>query len=128
MISSDLKQLLDYFTWIDLIAAGVWIVLTVIMIWILYRIHRVMGSKNPYSYLGIFLLVIVWLYPIYTYLFNQLEIGAAGNVFTLLVTLRYGSKLKELKQGLHRYMIPQIIWLIVATLYIGLQILVKYQS
>ncbi|TAI48267.1 hypothetical protein [Flagellimonas allohymeniacidonis] len=123
-----MKEILDYFTWIDFMAAGVWILLSIIMIWILIRVDKLKGRNNPYFYLGLFLLVFVWLYPLYTYLFNQLEVGAAGNLLTLWLTLKYRSRLKEVKQNLHNYLAPQIIWLVLATLYVGLQILVKYQS
>nr|WP_299346070.1 hypothetical protein [Allomuricauda sp.] len=123
-----MKQILDYLTWIDFIAAGVWVLLTIIMVWLLFRIYKKTGMANGHFYLGIFLLVIVWLYPLYTYFFNQLEVGAAGNIFTLLVTLKYRSGLKGLNRNLSKYLIPQIVWLVAATLYVGLQILVKYQS
>lgn len=123
-----LENIIESLSWIDTIAATVWILLTVIMFWLLYRVYETLGSGHKTFYLGIFLLVIVWLYPLYTFLFNQLEVGFLGNIFTLVVTIIYMNRLKAISAPLSRWMIPQIIWLLIATFYVGCMLMLKYQT
>lgn len=122
-----MEKIIESLSWIDTIAATVWIVLTIIMFWILYRVYETLGSKHSTFKLGIFLLVLVWLYPLYTFLFNQIEVGFVGNIFTLVVTVIYKKRLKEISNRLSQWMIPQIIWLLIATFYVGCMLVLKYQ-
>lgn len=120
-----MEELINALSWIDTVAATVWIVLTVIMFWILYRVHDLEGKKHPIFKFGIFLLVLVWLYPLYTFVFNQLEVGFAGNLITLWATISYASRLKAFKK-LAIWMIPQIVWIVLASIYVGLLLANKY--
>ena len=123
-----MENIVEALSWIDTIAGTVWIILTVIMFWLLYKVYDALGSKHSTFYFGVFLLAFVWLYPLYTYLFNQLEVGFAGNILTLVFTVMYMNKLKVISRILSRWMIPQIIWLIVATFYVGCMLVIKYQT
>lgn len=123
-----MENIIEALSWIDTVAVTVWIVLSIIMFWLLYQVYDSLGSSHPIFYFGIFLLVIVWLYPLYTFLFNQLEVGFLGNIFTLLITVLYMNRLKELSLKKSRWMIPQIIWLIIATFYLGCLLVLKYQT
>lgn len=123
-----MDTLLNALSWIDTIAATVWIGLTVIMFWILYKVYGKEGKKHPVFRFGVFLLVLVWLYPIYTYFFNQLEVGLAGNLLTLWATISYRNRLKPLGGKMANWMFPQIIWVCLASVYVGLLLLVKYQQ
>ncbi len=123
-----METIIDGLSWIDTIAGTVWIILTVIMFWLLYKVYEVFGSSHPTFYFGIFLLAIVWLYPLYTFFFNQLEVGFAGNIFTLIVTVMYMNRLKQLSLKKSRWMIPQIVWLVVASFYVGCMLVIKYQT
>ena len=123
-----MENVIEALSWIDTAAGTVWILLTIIMFWLLYKVYELLGSSHPTFYFGIFLLALVWLYPLYTYLFNQLEVGFLGNVFTLLVTVLYMNRLKQLSIKKSRWMIPQIVWLVIATFYVGCMLVVKYQS
>ena len=122
-----MDKLLNALSWIDTIAPTVWIGLTVIMFWILYKVYGKEGKKHPVFRLGVFLLVLVWLYPIYTYMFNQLEVGLAGNLVTLWVTILYKNRLKPFDKKFANWMYPQIVWLCIALFYVGLFLLEKYQ-
>ncbi len=122
-----MESIIDALSWIDTIAATVWIFLTIIMFWLLYKVNETLGRKHRTFYLGIFLLILVWLYPVYTFLFNQLEVGFLGNIFTLVVTVVYMKRLKAISNRLSRWMIPQIIWLVVASFYVGCMLVLKYQ-
>ena len=120
-----MKNFIAYLSWIDSVAGGVWILLSLIMIGVLYQIYRKRGSANPYFFLGLFLLIIVWLYPLYTSFFDNMEIGMAGNLITLLVTIAFMLRLKSISKRLSQFMIPQVIWLFVATVYVGLMLIDK---
>ena len=122
-----MDSLLNALSWIDTIAPTIWIGLTVIMFWILYKVYGKEGKKHPVFRFGVILLVLVWLYPLYTYIFNQLEVGLAGNLITLWVTISFSRRLKPLGDKMARLMYPQIIWLCVAIVYVGLLIVNKYQ-
>ncbi|MEN8787941.1 MAG: TspO/MBR family protein [Flavobacteriaceae bacterium] len=123
-----MENIIESLSWIDTIASTIWIVLSLIMFWILYKVYETLGSTHPTFYFGIFLLILVWLYPIYTFFFNQLEVGFVGNVLTLLLTVIYMKRLRPVSVLVSRLMIPQIVWLIVATFYVGCMLVLKYQN
>ncbi len=118
-----MKNLITYLSWIDGVAGGVWVLLSLIMVGVLYQIYRKKGSANPYFFLGLVLLIIVWLYPLYTSFFDNMKIGIIGNLITLVVTIAYMVRLKSISRRLSQYMIPQTIWLCVATIYVGLMLI-----
>ena len=122
-----MEELINALSWIDTIAATVWIGLTVIMFWILYKVYGKEGKNHPVFRFGVFLLVLVWLYPIYTFAFNQLEVGLAGNLVTLWATYSYKNRLKPLGVKYSKWMYPQLIWLCLATLYVGLLLIYRIQ-
>ena len=122
-----MEKIIDALSWIDMVAATVWILLTIIMFWVLYRLYEAYGSSHKTFQLGIALLIAVWLYPLYTFLFNQLEVGFVGNILTLALTLVYRRRLTEHSKTLANWMIPQIIWLVLATFYVGCMLVLKYQ-
>ncbi len=122
-----MEKIINALSWIDTVAGTVWIVLTVIMFWLLYKVYETVGSKHPTFYFGILVLVFVWLYPLYTFLFNQLEVGFMGNIATLVLTVMYMNRLKDAVKDKSRLMIPQIVWLILATFYVGCMLVLKYQ-
>ena len=123
-----MEDIINALSWIDTIAGTVWIVLTIIMFWLLYQVYEQLGSTHPTFYFGIFLLALVWLYPLYTFLFNQLEVGFAGNILTLVITVMYRKRLNALAIKYGRWMIPQIVWLVVATFYVACMLVLKYQT
>lgn len=123
-----MNNLIEALDWIDTIAGTVWILLSIIMFWLLYKVYEILGSRHATFYLGIFLLAIVWLYPLYTFVFNQLEVGFLGNILTLVVTVVYMKRLRAISTNLSRWMIPQIVWLIVASFYVACMLILKYQT
>jgi len=122
-----MENIINALSWIDSAAATVWILLTIIMFWLLYKVYDIEGRKHPVFGYGVFLLILVWLYPLYTFLFNQLEVAFIGNLLTLWVTISYMQKLKKLPIKEHKWMIPQIVWIIIATFYVGCMLVEKYQ-
>ena len=122
-----MDKLINALAWIDTVAPTVWIGLTVIMFWILYKVYAMEGRKHPIFKFGVFLLVLVWLYPLYTFIFNQIEVGIAGNLLTLWATISYSNRLKSLSKRMANLMYPQIIWLCLATVYVALFFFNKYE-
>ena len=121
-----MEKLIEALNWIDAIATVVWIILILIMIVILKNIHNLFGSTNAAFKWGIFLVVIVLIYPVYTSFYYQLEIGFLGNVFTLIITLLYRGKLKVLNMKEHNWLVIQIIWLGITSVYVGLMLVNDY--
>ncbi|MBT8312234.1 MAG: hypothetical protein KJO94_08850 [Eudoraea sp.] len=122
-----MEELINALSWIDTIAATVWIGLTVIMFWILYKVYGKEGKKHPVFRFGVFLLILVWLYPLYTFVFNQFEVGLVGNLLTLWATYSYRKQLKPLGGNYANWMYPQLIWICLATIYVGLLLINRYQ-
>ncbi len=122
-----INDVIDILSWIDTLAPTIWLGLTVIMFWILYKVHGKEGKKHPVFRFGVFLLVLVWLYPIYTFLFNQLEVSLAGNLVTLWATYSYGKRLTPFGVKYTRWMYPQLVWICLATVYVGLLLVNKWQ-
>lgn len=122
-----INKWIDALSWIDTLAPTVWIGLTVIMFWILYKVYGKEGKKHPVFRFGVFLLILVWLYPIYTFIFNQLEVSLAGNLITLWATFSYHRRLIPLGTKYARWMHPQLVWICLATIYVGLLLVNKWQ-
>lgn len=122
-----INKWIDALAWMDTLAPTVWIGLTVIMFWILYKVYGMEGKKHPVFRFGVFLLILVWLYPIYTFFFNQLEVSLAGNLITLWATFSYRHRLAPLGQKYARWMYPQLVWICLATIYVGVLLINKWQ-
>lgn len=121
-----MENLINALSWIDTLAPTVWIALTVIMFWILYKVYGKEGKKHPVFRFGVFLLILVWLYPLYTYVFNQFEVSLAGNLITLWATLAYRKRLMSFGKNAANWMLPQLIWIGIAIIYVGLLVFDKW--
>lgn len=69
------------------------------------------------------LMVFVYLYPLYTNFYSNLMVGAMGNVLTLGMTVWAARVVGELSPKFSQALIPQILWIVIATIYVALQIL-----
>lgn len=118
----NLSELLSYFDWINQIAGGVWGFLSILMIVTILRLRKMGKVTRPAMQTGIVLLIFVWLYPLYTLSFQSMILGEAGNILTLMLTVFYARRVKQISRPLARLMIPQMIWLSMACVYLGLQI------
>ncbi|MEM9933379.1 MAG: hypothetical protein AAF824_07195 [Bacteroidota bacterium] len=115
--------IIEKLSWIDKVAGGVWIGLSIILIWVLTILYREEGPEGRTFLTGVALLVFVWLYPLYTSFFSNVLIGEIGNIATLIFTLFFLFQLKRKYRNLAKWMIPQSVWLSVATCYVGLMII-----
>jgi tryptophan-rich sensory protein len=121
-----MENIINALSWIDDAAATVWILLTIIMFWLLYKVYETESRSHPVFHFGVFLLVLVWIYPLYTFLFNQLEVAFIGNMITLWATVAYMQKLNKLPIKEYKWMIPQIVWIIIASFFVGCMLIEKY--
>ena len=123
--NSRIEAILSKFSWIDKIAAFVWIGLTILILIALQLIIIEEGRLGMGSILIIILIIIIWLYPLYTLGFSSLIAGLIGNIgifiFTLVIILiiRVDSSIGALLIS------PVLIWLGAATFYVILQILAE---
>jgi tryptophan-rich sensory protein len=117
--------ILSYLSWIDGLAGAIWVFLTVLFIISLVEFKRLKGNQNFTFKWGVFVIIMVWLYPIYTFTHDyQLLVGEIGNIFTLLITIVYFILLKkETSFKLSRLVIPQMTWLSIAIFYAGLMLI-----
>lgn len=83
----NLSELLSYFDWINQIAGGVWVFLSILMIVTILRLRKMGKVTRPAMQTGIVLLIFVWLYPLYTLSFQSMILGEAGNILTLMLTV-----------------------------------------
>ena len=118
----ETSEILNSLSWIDSIAGGVWLVLSSFTVYTLIKVKKKYGIDNSLFQLGLFLLLSIWLYPAYTLFFSNLAIGQIGNIFTLFITLVYLYFLKKAHIPSFKIMLPQVAWLFVAIVYLGLQL------
>ena len=118
-----MNDIINALSWIDSVATVVWIVLILIMLIILKNLHSNFGWQDKTLKFGIILLVIVIAYPLYTRFFLQLEIGFIGNIATLVMTLIYQKRIKAKEMREAKWLWPQVIWLCVASIYVGLMLI-----
>jgi len=114
--------ILENLSWINQVAGGVWIFLTGLMLFVISRIYKSRGWKNESMYWMLILLIAVWLYPVYTGFYRYLIIGEIGNVLTLVLTLLTFLQVNKSMKKLSFFLIPQLLWLSIATIYVGIQI------
>ena len=121
-----MQKIIEALSWIDTIAAIVWIGLILILLIILKNLHTIYGWKDRALKQGIILLIIIVAYPLYTSFFLQLEIGFIGNIVALILTLSLKKKLTQRSRKESRWLWPQIIWLALASVYVALMLLQDY--
>ena len=119
----NLKEFFKSLSWIDNIAAPIWIILTILLAWTLFKTIQQIGWKNEYVYWQIGLLVFIWMHPVYTSIIKGDTIVEIGNIATLILTVIVFYKLKIQFNAFSNWLIPQIIWLTVASLYVGLKLI-----
>jgi len=115
-----MSKILEYFSWIESVTTLIWVLLTVILAWILAKIYFQTGTQNRYFGIGILLILLIWMFPLYNSHFHNPGIGEIGNVITLMVTVFYKIKLSKYSLQLSKLLIPQLLWLCIAILYHGL--------
>jgi hypothetical protein len=121
----DLRDFVKSVSWITNIAAPIWIILSIILIWILFKTVQQVGWYNKFVYWQIGLFIFVWLHPVYTSFLKGDIIVEIGNIVSLILTVLVFYKLKIKFGSISNWLIPQIIWLTIASLYIGLKLIIN---
>ena len=121
----NLIDFIKSLNWIDNIAATVWIMLSAILVWVLFKTTQQVGWRNKYVYWQIGLFIFIWMHPVYTSIMKGNAIVEIGNIATLILTVFVFYKIKVQFNTLANWLIPQIIWITIASLYIGLKLIDK---
>ncbi|MBT8271745.1 MAG: hypothetical protein HKO90_07505 [Flavobacteriaceae bacterium] len=114
-----MQKFIEAMSWIDHVATIVLIGLILILLVIVKNLHSEYGWNDKALNLGIILLVIILAYPLYTGFILQLEIGFIANIASLILTLSLRKKLMSRSRRENQWLWPQIIWLCIASVYIG---------
>ncbi len=72
-------------SWIDRVIMPVWVFLTLLIFLAFYLvILEEDHTWNQYTYRILYLIIIIWLYPLYTLGFTSLILGIAGNILVVI--------------------------------------------
>jgi hypothetical protein len=119
----NLHNFLAALQWIEEVAAIVWIILSAILVCTLFKTIQQLGWRSKYVYGQIGLLVFMWLHPVYTSIIKAKGIVEIGNIATLILTVLVFYQLKLRFGSMSNWLIPQMVWLAVASLYTGLKLM-----
>jgi tryptophan-rich sensory protein len=119
----DLATLVKKLGWIDRVAGYVWVLLTLLMVLAIYALSQAEdGVWNRYSHHVIALIVVVWLYPLYTLGFRLVP-GLIGNVAVGLLAIYVVWVVSSSSTTAAALIAPVVVWIAVATGYVVLQLL-----
>jgi hypothetical protein len=121
----NLHNFLAALQWIEEVAAIVWIILSAILVCTLFKTIQQLGWRSKYVYGQIGLLVFMWLHPVYTSIIKAKGIVEIGNIATLILTVLVFYQLKLRFGSISNWLIPQMVWLAVASLYTGLKLIAQ---
>lgn len=121
-----IDQLLSYLNWLPNYATGIWLVLTGILVFTLLQINKQLSIQHPLFKLGVVVIVLIWLYPLYTQLFYPIEVGFIGSLITLAATWIYYKKITQTLAGLSKWLYPVLVWAIISGVYTLLVLISKY--
>jgi tryptophan-rich sensory protein len=118
----DVGKLIENLSWIEKVAGGVWVFLTILLLFAIFDIAKSQGGwKNKYVFSIIILIVFIWLYPFYTLGF-QLIPGLIGNIAVGLIACFIVWFVWPLSRKAGLLTAPVIIWIFAATFYVSLLI------
>jgi len=121
----NLHNFLAALQWIEEVAAIFWIILSAILVCTLFKTIQQLGWRSKYVYGQIGLLVFMWLHPVYTSIIKAKGIVEIGNIATLILTVLVFYQLKLRFGSISNWLIPQMVWLAVASLYTGLKLIAQ---
>ncbi|MFE4106032.1 hypothetical protein [Almyronema epifaneia] len=119
----DVDAVVKQLSWIERVASRVWVVLTLMMLASLCFLVKAEGQIwQKYVYSVLALIAMVWLYPLYTFGFRLVP-GLIGNIAVGLLAA-WVVWFVSASSAIAAYLIvPVIIWLSVATVYVILLLL-----
>ena len=119
----ETTQLVSRLGWIDQVAGLVWVFLTLLMIACIYLLRQP-GDRvwHKHSYHVLALIVMVWLYPIYTLGFKLVP-GLIGNIVVAVLAIYVTAVVASRSMLAASLLLPTIGWLAAATFYVSLLVL-----
>ena len=121
-----IDELLSLLNWVPDYATGIWLVITALVVFTLLGINKELGLKHRLFKIGVVLVVIIWLYPLYTQLYYPIELGFIGNLLTLMASWWYFKAVRKELPKLVKWLYPLLIWAILATIFTLLMLLQRY--
>ncbi len=109
--------------WIDKIVGYVWFFLIVIMATLTWLAGNQQGIQSYAFLVMIGLIISVFAYGLYTNGFRWAFVGFSGNIFTIGLTIIAIQMLKQADIRGANLLFLQIVWLSIATLCLGSQLL-----
>ncbi|WP_435579678.1 hypothetical protein [Gilvibacter sp.] len=122
------EQLYQSLYWIPEYATGVWVTLSVLIVFVLLKIIQRRHLGKSLFNLGIGVLALIWLYPLITPYFYPIETGLILTLITFGFSIYYYSRLAREAAKLHLLLVPQLIWLSLSTLYLLLVLISKFKA
>ncbi|MEO1259932.1 MAG: hypothetical protein AAFZ15_14155 [Bacteroidota bacterium] len=106
-----MKQLISQLEWIEFIDGPMWVVLTIFIVSMIYKIIRDKSEFHPIvKWLG-WLLVLILLHPLYSYLFPGLTAHQIGHLIILVFTFEVFRKVYRIFPKISFYLLPQLFWI-----------------
>ena len=121
----DIAETISYLGWIDVIGRVIWIFLTALMVVVTFNVYMREGQKSLTFRFGLILIVMIWLYPAYTNFDGNMMLGQIASLLTLVMSVIFLVVIRRHSIRLSTLLIPQVVWLGIASLYLGLQLSVQ---
>lgn len=84
----NVSKVVKSLSWIDRVIIPVWGFLTLLIFTAFYLVTIKVGHTwNSYTYRILFLIILIWFYPLYTLGFTSLVLGIVGNILVSLSAL-----------------------------------------
>jgi tryptophan-rich sensory protein len=110
--------------WVPFAAGPVWLVLTGVMAGAAWVVSRQEGpGVSAHTALIVGLIVLCWLHPLYSWLFDQVGLRRVaeltGSVVSLGVTLLVASQVRRTSPTAAAMLAPVAVWIAMATVYLA---------
>ena len=118
-----LINITDRLKWIDRIVIFAWMGLSILMIVSGLLVYRQIGFNGKFWLIPV-LMAATWTYPLYTFGFKLIP-GLIGNLLYITLALFIMISLTQISLSAAFLLLPVIIWVTLATIYVILQILTR---
>ena len=123
-----IDNLLSSLSWIPDYSTGIWLVVTALLVFTLLGVNKELGLENKLFKIGVLLILLIWLYPLYTQLYYPIELGFIGNLITLVVSWWYFMVMRKKMPKLVKWLYPLLIWALLASVYTLLMLIQRYSA
>ena len=106
-----MKQLVSQLEWIEFIDGPMWVVLTIFIVSMIYKIIRDKSEHHPIVRWLSWLLVLILLHPLYSYSFPGLTAHQIGHIILLVFTFEVFRKVYRNFPKISFFLLPQLFWI-----------------